>query len=435
MDRLHAAQQDAVQPVIVQRVVAAGQLVLIDKGVERVRREGVHLPCQRHRRQVAVHVAHVEAVGGPAVVGGKGDEIPEVVVLKVEAGKGQAAELPAGSQLLPGRVCQLGGVLVISGIVVGGVTLGKLGTQAKALGGGADSQQHSGRGTVPEPQHQPAGRHGQQHAGQPGQPGAAGEHGPEIHQHLRDGHGKQRAAPEGDGVAHRGDGVQHQQHNSGNHNMGMAAEELRRFFALYQQTGQCQHDGRGGAQARVHFLFPAGTQARHKQVGQVGTAQIAVGVARKVGGKGSQHKQFGQRHGAKADDGQHNGGGAALFQPALHTGGHQHHTHHGQIIQMDARTQQPQHTPPQAEFSGGRPIFGLLGTQPHPQGQQHQPVGGQRRVGKHADVQRREQHQHPGAQYAGPVFCGILRAHAADAGNERLGQTALHGIAEQPPQP
>ena len=267
MDRLHAAQQDAVQPVIVQRVVAAGQLVLIDKGVERVRREGVHLPCQRHRRQVAVHVAHVEAVGGPAVVGGKGNEVPEVVVFKVEAGKGQAAELPAGSQLLPGRVGQLGGVLVISGIVVGGVTLGKLGTQAKALGGGADSQQHSGRGTVPEPQHQPAGRHGQQHAGQPGQTGAAGEHGPEIHQHLRDGHGKQRAAPEGDGVAHRGDGVQHQQHNSGNHNMGMAAEELCRFFALYQQTGQCQHDGRGGAQARVHFLFPAGTQTRHKQVG------------------------------------------------------------------------------------------------------------------------------------------------------------------------
>lgn len=48
---------------------------------------------------------------------------------------------------------------------------------------------------------------------------------------------------------------------------GMAAEELCRFFALCQQTGQCQHDGRGGAQARVHFLFPAGTQTRHKQVG------------------------------------------------------------------------------------------------------------------------------------------------------------------------
>ena len=77
----------------------------------------------------------------------------------------------------------------------------------------------------------------------------------------------------------------------------------------------------------------------------------------------------------------------------------------------------------------------LVTAQPKVECQQHKPVGGQRRVGKHADVQRREQHQHPGAQYAGPVFCGILRAHAADAGNERLGQTALHGIAEQPPQP
>ena len=118
VDGLDASDQNAIQPVIVQAVTVPRQLVLVDEGIERISGKLVQLARQRDRGQVAVHVRHVEAVRRPAVVGGKVDQIPELVMLKVKCGKGQMAVPAAGGDLLPHGVGQQGLILVAEAVVV-----------------------------------------------------------------------------------------------------------------------------------------------------------------------------------------------------------------------------------------------------------------------------------------------------------------------------
>lgn len=94
VDGLDAADQDAIQPVIVQAAAVPRQLVLVDEGIERVSGKLVQLTRQRDRSQVAVHVRHVEAIGGPAVVGGKVDQIQNSSCSKSNVAKARWLYLP-----------------------------------------------------------------------------------------------------------------------------------------------------------------------------------------------------------------------------------------------------------------------------------------------------------------------------------------------------
>ena len=82
---------------------------------------------------------------------------------------------------------------------------------------------------------------------------------------------------------------------------------------------------------------------------------------------------------------------AALLQGAAHRVSHKHKTDHRQIIEVDACAQQPHAAPDKAGASGRG--HKLVTAQPKVECQQHKPVGGQRRVGKHADRKRRKQHE------------------------------------------
>ena len=267
VDGLDAADQDAIQPVIVQVVTVPRQLVLVDEGIERVSGKLVQLARQRDRRKVAVHMRHVEAIGGPAVVGGKVDQIPELVMLKVKCGKGQMAVLAAGGDLLPHRVGQQGLILVAEAVVViVRPAVEQLRPLATALRHGADCQHQGGRDTViPKAQHQPAANGSQQHTCQPRQPRAGGKHCPEVHQKLRDGHGEQRFSVHRDGVSARGNQIQHQHHSAGNEPVAVGGKEFFRLAGVADYAEHRQHHGQRCSDACINILLPALRQPRHKQ--------------------------------------------------------------------------------------------------------------------------------------------------------------------------
>ena len=190
-------------------------------------------------------------------------------------------------------------------------------------------------------------------------------------------------------------------------------------------------------------------QPRHKQAEVIRAAEVAVGVARKVDSERPQQHQLRQRRSAERCNWCQHSRRAAFLQGAAHRVSHKHKTDHRQIIEVDACAQQP-HAAPDKAGAAGRG-HKLITAQPKVECQQHEPVGGQRRVGKHADRKRREQHEHARAQHAAPQLGGLAGAHddgdgglalvvpakcglhARNAGNDRLRQPALQGIAEQPP--
>ena len=98
---------------------------------------------------------------------------------------------------------------------------------------------------------------------------------------------------------------------------------------------------------------------------------------------------------------------------------------------MDACAQHTQQSPYQAGAAGGGQQ--LIPCQPYPQSQKYQPVGGQRRVGKHPDGQCREQNQHSGPSHRCPAAGCLAGPYAAQPGKDGLGKTALQGIAQKPP--
>ena len=355
----------------------------------------------------------------------------------------------ARGNVVPRGVPQLGVILIEAcGVEITPLIVQRL-PQPPALRCRTDSQQHSGGAVVPfqKAQNQPAANGSQQHTCQPRQPRAGGKHCPEVHQKLRDGHGEQRVPRHGDGVAARGDKVEHQHDNARDQPIPVRGKKCFCLAKMDRRADERQHDGQRCAKARIDDLLPAGSDTGHEQVDHIRAAEVSVGVARKVDGKCAKQKQLGQRGHAKCSNRQHRRRKASLLQGAAHRVSHKHKTDHRQIIEVDACAQQPHAAPDKA----GAAARGheLVTAQPKVECQQHKPVGGQRRVGKHADRKRRKQHEHARAQHAAPQLGGLAGAHddgglalvvpakcglyARNAGNDRLRQPALQGIAEQPP--
>ena len=333
---------------------------------------------------------------------------------------------------------------------------------APALRHGADGQHQGRRDTViPKAQHQPAADDSQQHARQPKgvaahrhprQPRkacAGREHGPEVHQRLRDGHGEQRFSVHRDGVSARGNQIQHQHHSAGNEPVAVGGKEFFRLAGVADYAEHRQHHGQRCSDACINILLPALRQPRHKQAEVIRAAEVAVGVACKVDSERPQQHQLRQRRSAERCNWCQHSRRAAFLQGAAHRVSHKHKTDHRQIIEVDACAQQP-HAAPDKAGAAGRG-HELVTAQPKVECQQHKPVGGQRRVGKHADRKRRKQHEHARAQHTAPQLGGLAGAHddgdgslalvlpakcglhARNAGNDRLRQPALQGIAEQTP--
>ena len=210
---------------------------------------------------------HVEAIGGPAVVGGKVDQIPELVMLKVKCGKGQMAVLAAGGDLLPHRVGQQGLILVAEAVVViVRPAVEQLRPLATALRHGADCQHQGGyNALLPKAQHQAAGGDSQQQTRHPRQTRTGRKHRPKIHQELRNGHGEQRLAAHRDGVAARGQQVEYKHDNTRHDPVMVRGEELLRLAGIADHAKNRQHNSQHCAEAHVDILLPALREPRHKQ--------------------------------------------------------------------------------------------------------------------------------------------------------------------------
>ena len=327
------------------------------------------------------------------MVGGKVDQIPELVMLKVKCGKGQMAVPAAGGDVLPRGIGQQGFVLIAEAVVmVVRPAVEQFRPLAPALHHGADCQHQGGRDTaIPKAQHQPAANGSQQHTCHPRQTRAGGEHRPEVHQELRDGHGEQRFSVHRDGVSARGNQIQHQHHSAGNEPVAVGGKEFFRLAGVADYAEHRQHHGQRCSDACIDILLPALCQPWHKQAEVIRPAEVAVGVARKVDSERPQQHQLRQRRSAERCYRCQHSRRAAFLQGAAHRVSHKHKTDHRQVVQMDARTEQP-HARPDKAGAAGRG-HKLVTAQPEVEGQQHKPVGGECRVGKHAHCHRREQHK------------------------------------------
>ena len=250
-----------------QVVTVPRQLVLVDEGIECVSGKLVQLARQRDRRQVAVHVRHVEAVGRPAVVGGKIHQVPELVMFKVEAGKRKMTVLAARGDVLPRGVGQQGFVLIAEAVVmVVRPAVEQFPALAPALRHSADGQHQSGyNALLPKAQHQAAGGDSQQQTRHPRQTRAGGKHRPKIHQELRNGHGEQRLAAHSDGVAARSQQVEYKHDNTRHDPVMVRGEELLRLAGIADHAKNRQHNSQHCAEAHVDILLPAWREPRHKQ--------------------------------------------------------------------------------------------------------------------------------------------------------------------------
>ena len=228
----------------------------------------------------------------------------------------------------------------------------------------------------------------------------------------------------------------------------MGGKEFLRLAGVADYAEHRQHHGQRCSDACINILLPALRQPRHKQAEVIRAAEVAVGVARKVDSERPQQHQLRQRRSAERCNWCQHSRRAAFLQGAAHSVAHKHKTDHRQVVQMDARTKQT-HARPDKAGAAGRG-HKLVTAQPEVEGQQHQPVGGECCVGKHAHCQRREQHKYPRATHAAPQLGRLLGSHdnadgclaaatvnrglhARNAGNDRLRQPALQGIAEQTP--
>ena len=168
----------------------------------------------------------------------------------------------------------------------------------------------------------------------------------------------------------------------------MGGKEFFRLAGVADYAEHRQHHGQRCSDACIDILLPALCQPWHKQAEVVRAAEVAVGVACKVDSERPQQHQLRQRRSAERCNRCQHRRRAAFLQGAAHRVPYQHQPDHGQVIQMDARAEQPHQPPEQTGAAGRRHEF--VAAQPEVERQQYKPGSGQRLMGESAHRQRRE---------------------------------------------